>query len=57
MEYFAAVLWYLRTYLWLVLTSPLLLPLFRRWPTPTLLAPLTGTRFPPAEASSIIARR
>lgn len=41
-EYFAAVLWYLRTYLWLVLLSPLLLPLFRRWPIPTLLAPLAA---------------
>jgi peptidoglycan/LPS O-acetylase OafA/YrhL len=38
-EYFAAELWYLRTYLWLVLLSPLLLPLFRHWPVPTLLAP------------------
>ncbi|EXG82447.1 putative acyltransferase [Cryptosporangium arvum DSM 44712] len=36
-----APLWYLRTYLWLVALSPLLLGAFRRWPLPTLLAPLT----------------
>ncbi|MFE3526390.1 hypothetical protein ACFXOD_33210 [Streptomyces sp. NPDC059161] len=41
-EYFAAVLWYLRTYLWLVVLSPLLLSLFRRWPIPTLAAPLAA---------------
>ena len=35
------VLWYLRTYLWLVALSPLLLKAFRKWPIPTLLAPLT----------------
>jgi peptidoglycan/LPS O-acetylase OafA/YrhL len=34
------VLWYLRTYLWLVALSPLLLKAFRKWPIPTLLAPL-----------------
>jgi peptidoglycan/LPS O-acetylase OafA/YrhL len=34
------VLWYVRAYLWFVLLSPLLLPAYRRWPVPTLLAPL-----------------
>jgi peptidoglycan/LPS O-acetylase OafA/YrhL len=34
------VLWYLRTYLWLVALSPFLLKAFRKWPVPTLLAPL-----------------
>ncbi|GAA3397000.1 acyltransferase [Cryptosporangium minutisporangium] len=34
------VLWYLRTYLWLVALSPLLLRAFRKWPVPTLIAPL-----------------
>ncbi|WP_415952106.1 acyltransferase family protein [Streptomyces sp. KLOTTS4A1] len=33
-------LWYLRTYLWLVVLSPLLLPLFRRMPLPVMLLPL-----------------
>ncbi len=33
------VVWYLRQYLWFVVVSPLLLPLFRRWPIPTILAP------------------
>ncbi|MFG1921538.1 acyltransferase family protein [Cryptosporangium sp. NPDC048952] len=37
---FTVVLWYLRTYLWLVALSPLLLKAFRRWPIPTLVAPL-----------------
>lgn len=32
-------LWYIRTYLWLVLLSPALLWLFRRWPAKSLLAP------------------
>ncbi|MGW2836283.1 acyltransferase family protein [Streptomyces sp. NPDC001493] len=31
-----AVLWYLRTYLWFVLLSPVLLRLFSRWPLPAL---------------------
>jgi hypothetical protein len=35
-----AVLWYLVTYLWLVLLSPLLLRAYRRWPLGTVLAPL-----------------
>jgi peptidoglycan/LPS O-acetylase OafA/YrhL len=35
-------LWYLRTYLWLILLSPVLRWLFRRWPLPTLLAPLVA---------------
>ncbi|WP_344650999.1 acyltransferase family protein [Cryptosporangium japonicum] len=37
---FTVVLWYLRTYLWLVALSPLLLKAFRKWPIPTLVAPL-----------------
>ena len=35
-----SIIWYLRDYLWFVLVSPLALPLFRRFPVPTLLAPL-----------------
>lgn len=38
----ADLLWYLRTYFWLVLLSPLLLRAFRRWPWPTLVAPLVA---------------
>jgi peptidoglycan/LPS O-acetylase OafA/YrhL len=38
----AGVLWYLVTYLWLVLLSPLLLKLYRRWKLPTILLPLAG---------------
>jgi hypothetical protein len=38
----AGVLWYLVTYLWLVLLSPLLLALYRRWNLPTVLLPLFG---------------
>jgi hypothetical protein len=34
------VLWYLVTYLWLVMLSPLALRAYRRWPLPTVLAPL-----------------
>ncbi len=34
------VLWYLRAYLWFVVFSPALLMIFRRWPVPTILAPL-----------------
>ncbi|MGS2614132.1 glycosyltransferase [Micromonospora sp. LZ34] len=37
-----AVLWYLVTYLWLVLLSPALLGLYRRWPLPTVLLPLAA---------------
>ena len=36
----AGVLWYLVTYLWLVLLSPLLIRLYRRMPVPTLALPL-----------------
>jgi hypothetical protein len=36
------VLWYLVTYLWLVLLSPAALKLYRRWPLPTLLLPLVA---------------
>ncbi|MCH6160568.1 acyltransferase family protein [Streptomyces marispadix] len=39
----AGPLWYLRTYLWFVLASPLLLRAFRRLPWVTLLAPLALT--------------
>ncbi|GAA3393684.1 acyltransferase [Cryptosporangium minutisporangium] len=35
------VLWYLRTYLWLLLLSPVLLPVFRRFPRLTVLVPVT----------------
>ena len=38
----AGVLWYLVTYLWLVLLSPLLLRLYRRWKLATVLLPLAG---------------
>jgi hypothetical protein len=38
----SGVLWYLVTYLWLVLLSPLLLKLYRRWNLPTVLMPLFG---------------
>jgi cellulose synthase/poly-beta-1,6-N-acetylglucosamine synthase-like glycosyltransferase len=36
------VLWYLVTYLWLVLLSPALLALHRRWPLWSVLVPLAG---------------
>ena len=36
------VLWYLVTYLWLVMLSPVLLKLYRRWNLPTVLLPLFG---------------
>ncbi|WP_436536035.1 acyltransferase family protein [Actinoplanes sp. HUAS TT8] len=36
----AGILWYIRTYLWLVLLSPMLWAAFRRWPRLTVLAPL-----------------
>jgi cellulose synthase/poly-beta-1,6-N-acetylglucosamine synthase-like glycosyltransferase/peptidoglycan/xylan/chitin deacetylase (PgdA/CDA1 family) len=35
------VLWYLVTYLWLVLLSPAMLRLYRKWPLPTVLLPLS----------------
>ena len=38
----AGVLWYLVTYLWLVLLSPLLLRLYRRLPVPAILLPLAA---------------
>ncbi|MEV4344073.1 acyltransferase [Actinoplanes sp. NPDC049596] len=37
-----AAMWYLRDFLWFVLLSPLLLPLFRRFPLFTLLLPFVG---------------
>jgi peptidoglycan/LPS O-acetylase OafA/YrhL len=36
------VLWYLVTYLWLVMLSPLVIRVYRRWPLPTVLAPLAA---------------
>ena len=38
---FVLPLWYVRTYLWLLLLSPALLFLFRRWPKRVLAVPLT----------------
>jgi hypothetical protein len=37
---FALALWYLRAYLWFVLLSPILWWFFKRWPIPSLLAPM-----------------
>ncbi|HEY0002995.1 MAG TPA: acyltransferase [Actinoplanes sp.] len=50
-----AAMWYLRDFLWLVLLSPLALPVFRRFPIPTIALPygalavvtLTGSVPPP----------
>jgi peptidoglycan/LPS O-acetylase OafA/YrhL len=45
------LLWYVRQYLWFVLLSPLLLPLFRRLPLPTIALPvaaLLAVEFGPA---------
>jgi hypothetical protein len=36
------VLWYLVTYLWLVMLSPLAIRAYRRWPLPTVLTPLAA---------------
>lgn len=36
----AGVLWYLVTYLWLVMLSPVLLAMYRRWRLPTVVLPL-----------------
>ena len=33
------IVWYLREFAWFVLLSPLVLPVFRRWPVPTLVVP------------------
>ncbi|GAA0689253.1 acyltransferase [Kitasatospora atroaurantiaca] len=41
----AVPLWYLRAYLWFVLASPLLLRAVRRFPWPTVLAPLAVSWF------------
>src|SRR3954464_3800028 len=38
----SGVLWYLVTYLWLVLLSPVLLRMYRRWRLATVLLPLLG---------------
>ncbi|MFD9908260.1 acyltransferase [Streptomyces sp. NPDC059063] len=46
-------LWYLRAYLWFVITSPLLLWAFRRLPWATLLAPLALTALLTTEAVQI----
>ena len=35
----SAAIWYLRDFLWFVLLSPLVLPVFRRFPLPTILMP------------------
>ncbi|GIF00180.1 acyltransferase family protein [Paractinoplanes rishiriensis] len=37
-----AAMWYLRDFLWFVLLSPLVLPIFRRFPLPTILTPYVG---------------
>jgi peptidoglycan/LPS O-acetylase OafA/YrhL len=37
---FVIALWYIRAYLWFILLSPALWWAFRRWPLPTLVAPL-----------------
>ncbi|NMO55956.1 acyltransferase [Actinoplanes sp. TBRC 11911] len=37
-----AAMWYLRDFLWFVLLSPLALPVFRRFPLPTILFPYAG---------------
>ncbi|MET0424289.1 MAG: acyltransferase [Actinoplanes sp.] len=50
-----AAMWYLRDFLWFVLLSPLLLPVFRRFPVATIVTPyaalavltLTGATAPP----------
>jgi peptidoglycan/LPS O-acetylase OafA/YrhL len=34
-----AMIWYVRSYLWFILLSPIMLWLFRRWPIPSLLVP------------------
>ncbi|HET6531730.1 MAG TPA: acyltransferase [Actinoplanes sp.] len=34
--------WYLRDFLWFVLLSPLLLPIYRRWPVPVVMLPYAG---------------
>lgn len=50
------VLWYVTTYFWLVLLSPGLRWLYRRWPVPTILLPLCALVFldtlPPAADGS-----
>lgn len=38
--YVSSPLWYLRTLLWLLILSPLLLRAFRRWPAPTVAVPV-----------------
>ncbi|MEV0898393.1 acyltransferase [Actinoplanes sp. NPDC049802] len=51
--------WYLRDFLWMVLLSPLALPLYRRFPVPVVLAPfaallaitLSGATVPPVAQS------
>jgi peptidoglycan/LPS O-acetylase OafA/YrhL len=49
----AGVLWYLVTYLWLVLLSPLLLMLYRRWALGTVLLPLAGLALMTAYPASL----
>ncbi|MEV6300980.1 acyltransferase [Actinoplanes sp. NPDC051861] len=36
------VLWYVYTYIWMVLLSPILIRLYRRWDLPAVLAPFVG---------------
>jgi peptidoglycan/LPS O-acetylase OafA/YrhL len=51
--------WYLRDFLWMVLLSPLVLPVYRRFPLPTILAPyvalavitVSGVTLPPVAQS------
>ncbi|HZM79136.1 MAG TPA: acyltransferase [Candidatus Limnocylindrales bacterium] len=59
---FALALWYLRAYLWFVLLSPILWWFFRRWPIPTLLAPMVAAvvmhssmvNVPPSRALDVV---
>jgi peptidoglycan/LPS O-acetylase OafA/YrhL len=39
---FNLALWYLRAYLWFVLLSPILWWVFKRWPIPAMIAPMTA---------------
>lgn len=41
-EELTGALWYLVTYLWLVLLSPAALRLYRRWPVPTVVLPIAA---------------
>jgi peptidoglycan/LPS O-acetylase OafA/YrhL len=39
---FLGMFWYIRTYVWFILLSPLLLPAFRRWPIVSLVTPFVA---------------